>query len=769
MSGGNDPQPLGTLQILDQVSCTTPGSATCTDTLPLSAEEPFTLETLGQLIRAHKRQCKTLILARVETVEGRMFYYSAHQLNKVIFRKFGKEGEYLFRLYALNPLTNTEIVGDVRYFAVEAHDDGKDDDREEADWKSRRLFGPSTTSLRQSYSEMRRNSMSTLMRNSLGSRRSSIRVAEVAGPVDVELQGIAAASAKGSMDLKVEISRASRGDLAIMQTLDRLREERERKVEQDALTKRLKTQLKDRREKIKQKTEQKGDGDARATGNLQSLRSASLENLKLPDKEVRLKSAPDLSRMASYVGDLPVSMNDLHTSLSVTSLSSIGQRDSSCDQSSSPVQRHLSLGASNEERRFVSTPDGLNAGSLKVPSTGLTGRRLSSPNELNTFLSTALRRGSTGGTPDTPTFKLILRPKTMESVRKSDDALTGQVPSPVESRRKPSIVSTSGDMLNRYSASKRVEFVSPHQQPPKAADEEEQRTVQRTLSGQSKGQEDDMEAWKAELQNVKSASHESVAGEDQAKGWRLAARKLSTSLGNGLDGMNRLRSRSVGHVNRDSQHRGSIGDFVRNSRSTRRSKSGKGGLSPSTADLRDIYKAVFIGTDDDFLQRACVRKMFELNALETGDASLFEIPTEVLESEGIDLPNGLQEEEEGSAATLAQQDPYHDRYQAPTEDPASLGSRPWREFFRSGSIAHFLGDSRNSLSFDRKNLGQSLLRHRTKLLAAYLVAAGTSLRFSGLSSANLYIAIGLASAVFIALGILLYVLHRPKSEVESEV
>ncbi|KAI9202797.1 uncharacterized protein BJ171DRAFT_398049, partial [Polychytrium aggregatum] len=86
--------------------------------------DPFLLETLEALIESHAKQGKSLILARVQTIDPAaphrpvFFYYYAPSLNKVIFRKYGRRQEYLFRLFALNPLTNTEIVGDVDYFMV---------------------------------------------------------------------------------------------------------------------------------------------------------------------------------------------------------------------------------------------------------------------------------------------------------------------------------------------------------------------------------------------------------------------------------------------------------------------------------------------------------------------------------------------------------------------------------------------------------------------------------------------------------------------------
>ena len=44
--------------------------------------------------------------------------------------------------------------------------------------------------------------------------------------------------------------------------------------------------------------------------------------------------------------------------------------------------------------------------------------------------------------------------------------------------------------------------------------------------------------------------------------------------------------------------------------------------------------AVYIGNDDDYLQKSAMRKIFEVNALEEKDWKLFDIPREVLEGEG---------------------------------------------------------------------------------------------------------------------------------------
>lgn len=93
------------------------------DALDTANEETFTLETFEALIRTARAAEKTFLLARVTTVDpkdaGRLYfsYYSAYQINKVIFRTQPEEG-LLHRMKSRNPLNNMLIVGDVHYFAV---------------------------------------------------------------------------------------------------------------------------------------------------------------------------------------------------------------------------------------------------------------------------------------------------------------------------------------------------------------------------------------------------------------------------------------------------------------------------------------------------------------------------------------------------------------------------------------------------------------------------------------------------------------------------
>lgn len=95
--------------------------------LDAANEETFTLETFESLIRNSRRAGKAFLLARVTTVDpknlSRLYYsyYSAYQINKVIFRTQPEEG-LLHRMRSKNPLNNMSIVGDVHYFAISSQE-----------------------------------------------------------------------------------------------------------------------------------------------------------------------------------------------------------------------------------------------------------------------------------------------------------------------------------------------------------------------------------------------------------------------------------------------------------------------------------------------------------------------------------------------------------------------------------------------------------------------------------------------------------------------
>ncbi|KAF9305960.1 hypothetical protein BGZ74_008181 [Mortierella antarctica] len=100
-------------------------SATVVDELDAQDEDPFTLDSFENLMRMHAAKGKDFILARVTTQdpndESKHYhsYYSAHQINKVLFRTQPDEG-LLHRMKARNPLNNMLVVGDVHYYIIKA-------------------------------------------------------------------------------------------------------------------------------------------------------------------------------------------------------------------------------------------------------------------------------------------------------------------------------------------------------------------------------------------------------------------------------------------------------------------------------------------------------------------------------------------------------------------------------------------------------------------------------------------------------------------------
>lgn len=96
-------------------------------------EDSFSLESFKDLIEMYENAGKHFILARVKTWDhkkpGKEYYsyYNAYHLNKILFQTqvyFSKK--LIHRLNVLNPLTNTDIVGDVQYFQVEEQTKSKE-------------------------------------------------------------------------------------------------------------------------------------------------------------------------------------------------------------------------------------------------------------------------------------------------------------------------------------------------------------------------------------------------------------------------------------------------------------------------------------------------------------------------------------------------------------------------------------------------------------------------------------------------------------------
>lgn len=106
--------------------------------LDCDAEESFTLETFGNLIKAAKASDKDFIIARVTTLDPSdpkphiyHSHYSAHQINKILFRTQPEEA-LLHRMKSRNPLNNMLIVGYVNYYVIRPKDVVAARDRYEA-------------------------------------------------------------------------------------------------------------------------------------------------------------------------------------------------------------------------------------------------------------------------------------------------------------------------------------------------------------------------------------------------------------------------------------------------------------------------------------------------------------------------------------------------------------------------------------------------------------------------------------------------------------
>jgi hypothetical protein len=199
-------------------------------TLLSSCEDPFTLESFESLALEHHRLEKALIIAEVATLndpekpnELTYFYYHANHLNKILFRKYGRSQEYIFRLYALNPLTNTDIYGDVNYYIIEVNTKGallpvSKSVRESLDAGDVSSGDAKCVSERMTMDECMRvskekkldylsaeNNFTSLMKKSLG--ESQLRIAEVAGPL-AKLQSALSSSVGQIMEvpqLNVEV------------------------------------------------------------------------------------------------------------------------------------------------------------------------------------------------------------------------------------------------------------------------------------------------------------------------------------------------------------------------------------------------------------------------------------------------------------------------------------------------------------------------------------------------------------------------------------
>ncbi|KAJ3415209.1 hypothetical protein HDV05_005349 [Chytridiales sp. JEL 0842] len=104
-------------KVLDSVSC--------------DYEDSFSLDSFGELINMHQdaepKGTKSFIIARVQTWDHKQpdkaffSYYDAYHLNKILFQtQVYLDKKLIHRLHVLNPLTNTDIIGNVQYFIVKA-------------------------------------------------------------------------------------------------------------------------------------------------------------------------------------------------------------------------------------------------------------------------------------------------------------------------------------------------------------------------------------------------------------------------------------------------------------------------------------------------------------------------------------------------------------------------------------------------------------------------------------------------------------------------
>lgn len=102
---------------------------TVIDSISTEYEDSFCLETFGDLAEAHHnappKGKKSFILARVQTWDAKQpekeffSYYNAYHLNKILFQtQVYLNKKLIHRLHVLNPLTNTDIIGNVQYFMV---------------------------------------------------------------------------------------------------------------------------------------------------------------------------------------------------------------------------------------------------------------------------------------------------------------------------------------------------------------------------------------------------------------------------------------------------------------------------------------------------------------------------------------------------------------------------------------------------------------------------------------------------------------------------
>ncbi|KAJ3274818.1 hypothetical protein HDV01_002022 [Terramyces sp. JEL0728] len=100
-----------------------------TDSISGDYEDSFCLETFEDLVKMHfntePKDTKGFVIARVQTLDPKMpgkafySYYNAFHLNKTLFQtQIYLKKRYIHRLHVLNPLTNSDIIGNVMYYIV---------------------------------------------------------------------------------------------------------------------------------------------------------------------------------------------------------------------------------------------------------------------------------------------------------------------------------------------------------------------------------------------------------------------------------------------------------------------------------------------------------------------------------------------------------------------------------------------------------------------------------------------------------------------------
>ncbi|KAI8894279.1 hypothetical protein BC833DRAFT_605471 [Globomyces pollinis-pini] len=99
------------------------------DSVASDYEDSFSLDSFGDSCLAHfdsePKHMKGFIIARVQTLDPKQpdkafySYYNAYYLNKILFQtQLYLKKKFIHRLHVLNPLTNTDIIGDVLYYIV---------------------------------------------------------------------------------------------------------------------------------------------------------------------------------------------------------------------------------------------------------------------------------------------------------------------------------------------------------------------------------------------------------------------------------------------------------------------------------------------------------------------------------------------------------------------------------------------------------------------------------------------------------------------------